>query len=337
MKIMLIGDPHVEVSKILEMERLFDFIEQQIHTLTPDTMLLLGDLFDTNSVLRQEVIEFYKRRLAQIKRKYPTIKLLSLVGNHDLVGPKNNQYDAVSLCLSDSLDLVINTPTTWSGLLFCPYTPDKEDLVRFSQLSPKDSILFCHGTFDTAKNENGFYAPDGLDLNRINQDFVISGHIHTEQEIRTNDKFLYYPGTAYPRKSSEVNQDKFIALVDTNTKVIQKISTRPATKRFWQIDIKNGDEDLSLSGQFIEGDSVKVNVHGDETFVNEYIKSNRDSYKNYKFIPKVIKTLSNKRIDMDDEKVDLVSAMKNYIFDISDVRPELKEVVWKKITEKTIT
>jgi len=55
-----------------------------------------------------------------------------------------------------------------------------KDEDQFLSKLKSGKILFCHQTFDGAKFENGFYAPDGFDFSGIKYEKIISGHIHTQ-------------------------------------------------------------------------------------------------------------------------------------------------------------
>jgi hypothetical protein len=87
----------------------------------------------------------------------------------------------------------------------------------------KSEVLFCHQTFLGGKNDNGFYAPDGISLDLIPQTSIISGHLHCSQIVGK----CRYVGSPRWMTASDANQEKVIEIID-----IEK-GTRPFVQCFY--------------------------------------------------------------------------------------------------------
>jgi DNA repair exonuclease SbcCD nuclease subunit len=242
---LFVGDPHAKVSNLEEMEKLIFFIENNIANREEyEFLLLAGDLFNDHSVVRLEVAIFWKQALLRLRAKYK--KLVILVGNHDLSGSKQMEAGLSSIHLvtqNDSSIIIVDKPTIYKGIAFLPYSSSPE--LFYSQAETLFSqgakeLLICHQTIDGAKYDNGFYAPEGLDQNRIPQVNIVSGHIHTFQEF---GKTLF-PGTARWETRSDANQNKGVWSIELSNGKISKelIPTKGVVTPIIELVINEGDE-----------------------------------------------------------------------------------------------
>jgi DNA repair exonuclease SbcCD nuclease subunit len=142
-------------------------------------------------------------------------KVILLVGNHDLVGDTQRERQMSAL---DTLKIglknvkIIDRPAIYDGWGFMPYFSDGERFIEEANKLAEAGVktLVCHQTFDGSQFENGFYAPEGIDQNRLLVTHIVSGHIHKTQTVGR----VFYPGTPKWDTLSDANEAKGIWTFD---------------------------------------------------------------------------------------------------------------------------
>jgi predicted MPP superfamily phosphohydrolase len=208
MKILRLGDMHVKVSNLEESERLLKFVLDTALERKVDRLEILGDLFDTHSIIRLEVMEFWDRWLHMLAKQ--TFDTRVLVGNHDITGNFSSTYSALSTFRD--LDIVVYEPEVTGPFGYLPYIHDNSEFVKeannLANLGAR--FLVSHNTYQGSKYDNGMYAPDGVDPDLIDSRIhtLLSGHVHTAQDFGR----VIYPGTARWASQSDANRAKGISL-----------------------------------------------------------------------------------------------------------------------------
>ena len=265
MKILRCGDPHVQVSNLEDSTKLFKFIYDTAKKFKVDRIELLGDLYHSHSVKRVEVENFWDRILLTLSDDFQVVVLL---GNHDMANQKDrfseNALTVHSRIADDNL-IIVAEPIILGNIGYIGYIHDAKEFVEAAN-SMKTKVLVCHQTFDGAKYENGFYAPDGIDANLLSHEQVISGHIHMQA---TYGK-VWYPGTAKWDTASDANQSKGIWLCehDDNTDLlIEKtfISTWGVVTPIVSYQWLEGQEQPVVA----EGVKASVEIIGSNLFVSK--------------------------------------------------------------------
>lgn len=209
-RVLYVGDPHARPDCLEEVDRLVGFVADVAKRLQVNSIVFLGDQFHTHSVVHLSVLSFWQKAF---KRLAPAAdRVFALVGNHDMSGKAGDQDHA--LMLYDSADVhVVRSPhvAPWNALLV-PYYANGGELIEVAKAHPSRTVLVCHQTFDGSKYENGFFAKDGVDLNLIPQQAVVSGHIHTPQQVGK----VWYPGSPRWQTISDANTERAIWVVDHN-------------------------------------------------------------------------------------------------------------------------
>lgn len=223
MKLLFVGDPHVEGTSIQDAQRLMDLVDEVSFKNSPTTVLIVGDLYHTHGTIDANVQLFWWDFFEKMSER--GTECIVLKGNHD--GPGENGSRACALRAHSSqrlVETVIDEPLAKKGVLFCPYT-SAEQLVKWSATyqerwtsSRSYKTLICHQTFDGSTYENGFYAGDGLDPALITQPQIISGHIHSPQEFGK----VWYPGAPRWRTAADANTDRSIWLLEFEDGVLVK-------------------------------------------------------------------------------------------------------------------
>jgi DNA repair exonuclease SbcCD nuclease subunit len=203
MKILLIGDPHLKISKFDLSCRFLAWIGETVKSVSPDMVVNLGDTFDTHAILRSEVLgEFYKH----VKQIVEICPYYYVIGNHDMFKPNDSKYHALQSFEVNGFTIVSNRLDV-GDITFVPYI---HDIKEFPVNTNK--ICVAHQTFVGA--DYGFYRPDiGVDADVVSADIIISGHIHKRQMFGK----VIYPGTPFAQNADDVDQDKGVMLFDTDT------------------------------------------------------------------------------------------------------------------------
>jgi Icc-related predicted phosphoesterase len=289
-KVLRVGDPHIKIGNIQESEKLFDFIRDVAKIHDVGSIEILGDLFHTNAVKRVEVEEFWLFEFSKLNDL--NIPVLVLVGNHDKLGSIEREgTNSLNVFANkwDNVD-IINTPRILWGVAYIPYMRNREKFVEealklYQQGATK--LLVAHQTFTGATYDNGFYAEDGIDPILIFQESIISGHIHTSQQI---DK-CFYTGTPKWDTMADANIEKGIWIYtheDDGTIVDkQSISTKDVVTPIYKIIVNEGDE---LPVVF-ENAKTYLEFHGKMAWITK-MKKKYDGKACIKAVPKDRKKVS---------------------------------------------
>jgi DNA repair exonuclease SbcCD nuclease subunit len=205
-RVLIVGDPHATVEELDDAQRLVDLVADVGARENVDSTLFLGDLYHTHAMMHVEVLAFWKRAFHTIRNR--THQPISVIlGNHDMPG---NDASAAHALLAHSDVTVIDSPATLlPGVVGLPYCASNEEFMR-AATSLRGTTLICHQTFDGSMFDNGLYAPDGVDGNLLPQKNVISGHIHTPQNVGK----VWYPGAPRWRTLSDANTARALWVVD---------------------------------------------------------------------------------------------------------------------------
>ncbi len=246
-----VGDPHVQISNLIESEKLINFVIEVAEKYNILTIEFLGDLFNNHAVKRIEVEDFWYRSFKKILSK--NMKIRVITGNHDCCGNKENELKMNALNVFETLSsnlTVINKPTIINNIAYAPYTSNKDLFIKWSkELYDKGAqkTLIAHQTFTGSKYDNGFFADDGIDPELISQENIISAHIHKSQQIGK----CFYVGSPKWDSVDEANQPKGIWIYNHNEdgSIISKefISTENITIPIYKIVIREGEAEPNLN------------------------------------------------------------------------------------------
>lgn len=275
LKILRIGDPHIKPSNLAEAEKLMAFVYQTVLDVEPDRVEILGDLFHTHAVVRLEVLSFWNSWLDILSEK---AEVIVLVGNHDLSGnghPSVNALEVFTKFKKKNLK-IISHPAIYGNFAYMPYRANNELFIDESNglAAAGGKVLICHQTFDGSQYENGFYAPDGVEISRLNYDLIISGHIHKTQIIKAGNKIVMYPGTAKWDTASDANESKgiWLHIHDDSTGAITAtrfMSTEHVVTPIVKLSYKEGEEKPT----YPENANVTLELVGSSEWVTKQKKS----------------------------------------------------------------
>ena len=208
-KIMFIGDPHIRHTHLSDGEKLLSWVESVAEEHKPDLIVNLGDTFDDHAVIRAEVLSLVNshiRRVVDMK-----IPMVMLLGNHDMWKPNCSKYHALEVFKDIKGVTVADSIIQLDSITYIPYLPNPLDWPDI-----KTDIAVTHNTFIGA--DYGFkLAEDGIRLDAVQNNLVVSGHIHKKHSLKEGS--VVYPGTPTSLTASDANQTKGISFLDTDSLV----------------------------------------------------------------------------------------------------------------------
>lgn len=271
-KYLYVGDMHVVPEELDDCERLLQYVEQVATEQAVDAVCFLGDQTHTHAILRIEVLAFWRRWLESFRAaKLPVIML---VGNHDRPGTAGSELH--SMMVFEEMARVVSKPEVIDGVLFVPYQHSAEDFLAACNQYPT-KVAVCHNTFDGSKYENGMYAKDGINVDTVPQDHLISGHIHTPQEFGK----VWYVGAPRWRSLSDANVERAVWVVEHDEqginsckpystgdvcrqiRYVEDTPSSPAPtdldpQHDWRIDIRGPSSWIEQRKPLFKGQGVKV-------------------------------------------------------------------------------
>lgn len=210
MKCLRVGDPHVKPSNLEESNALMYFVLDKAIELKVDRLEILGDLFDTHSVVRLEVQEFWAKWFKELSQQ--DFKTFVLVGNHDLSGDYSREYSALHpfIALENKKFKIIHEPYYEGFYGYLPYIHNDEKFIYEANNLAKQgvTVLISHPNYKGAVYDNGSSILGGVDPNNINSNIrhLIGGHIHTELELGR----IWYTGNPRWLTKNDSNKRKGI-------------------------------------------------------------------------------------------------------------------------------
>lgn len=206
-RVLIVGDPHIKVSKLDIGGLLLNKLKDELSNRKYDRLIILGDLFDTYSVIRSEVLSLWSKFFNDISLKGDNV--IVLVGNHDYAGQDGGTHALEAF--KNQIRVVDSEYKTSIGgqdCVFIPFMRDNEKFEKYCNNIPANTVLFCHQSFNGALLQEGFYDPHGADpfcASHLKR--VICGHIHVCQSLNEN---IYYPGSPHQHSFGEAGQKKAI-------------------------------------------------------------------------------------------------------------------------------
>ena len=265
-KILYVGDVHAVSSELEECEKLLELVKKTADEHHVDTIVFLGDQTNDFDVCSVRVLDFWQRWFDKLTfgTEYTVV---ALVGNHDKVGPGDatNRNSMNLIGGLDNVHVVMFPIWVGVGILAIPHYDKKEDFKTAIDSHPGVKTLICHNAFNGTKYDSGKEVDDGIPQSYIPEDCrVVAGHIH-KGEVYGN---IWFPGSPRWRNMNDVNQDRFLWVVDYddsgNFVHMESVPTDQVCARIWKFDDTPEkpltDEDLKPTR---EQDSVVVYVYGD--------------------------------------------------------------------------
>jgi len=234
MKTLYIGDPHVTPSSLEESEKLFEYVIKVGSEVSVSKIVILGDLFHTHSIIRQEVNAFWTKvfhRLSLLNKP-----IVVLVGNHDQIHIKEFEISIYSLmAFKDKIANVniVNDFYIDGKIIYHAYTHSAERLIKNCTEAIGTDTLVAHGNFTE------LIFGDMVEPSLIPQIKIISGHVHKHSLSKGK---VFYAGSPTWTSAIDAGDDKGIWLIDDTTDEKELLSTRNVVIPMYKMVIREGEE-----------------------------------------------------------------------------------------------
>ena len=239
-----------------------------------DTIVIGGDLFDTNRPTSKDVIDtiFY------LRYKFKFIHYIR--GNHDSVDPSFigaiNDNDA-EICLeihepdaaylqpdAGDLDLGVSYRTTQEAyILGIPYINNTKDLVGYISYYvaqwrklkiDKPLYLLLHTSFKHLLGFDGAYQLTVDDIKNLcgnDPIYVLTGHIHTRDTTVYNERgaYIHSPGSTYPLSSDAMGIHCYGSLITYATGEIENIPCD--VRKYVELSVEDIKDPLHLETELL--------------------------------------------------------------------------------------
>lgn len=316
MKICLLGDTHFGVrndSRAFHQyyekfysEIFFPYLEE--HNI--DTVIQLGDLFD-----RRKYINFLS--LAESRRYFfdelakRNIKLIALIGNHDIFWKESLSVNSPRLLLKDYTNItLVENPT---AMMFDTMKIDiipwicKENEKEIASFITESNADYCLGHFELSGFQmmKGIESHDGMDRSLLSSyNHVFSGHYHTKS---TQDNITYL-GTPYELAWNDEGDVKGFYVLDTDKPedVQFVVNTNQMFVKYYYDDEK--EDPRSIDTSYFASKYVKLVVVNKKDFL-KFDKFIESIYNKSPIELKIIEDFSEFEADALDESIDLEDTM----------------------------
>jgi DNA repair exonuclease SbcCD nuclease subunit len=257
-----IGDPHIQIDNIPEVELLMEKLVLIVKEKQPDIIIIAGDLLHTHERLHTIALNKAYELVHSMRNIAPTY---ILVGNHDYINNKqflteNHWMNAMKEWDNTIIvDKVIVEKIKGLKFVFIPYVCTGSFIQALDTVEDewKDATcIFAHQELYGCKME-AKVSVEG-DRWHVDNPLIISGHIHSKQKIQQN---IYYPGTPLQHtfgESGDINIIAYLTFSEENY-VTEEIDLELPRKKNVYIDV----DDVDNYDVPITEDHIKVTVKGD--------------------------------------------------------------------------
>lgn len=247
-------------------DQIKDLVQQQCELaleLEVDTLICLGDIFDSRIAQREDVLSAFGEILDMIDSY--GLKLWAIPGNHDKSNYSSHKSFLDPYKGRKSFQLVhlaegIPFKDENIFLHFLPFFEEQEWLKRFDELldhvgetDHSKRILFTHIAVTGSRNNDGTMVSSSLSPGLFKDFFkVFSGHYHDQQKIGSN--FYHIP--SIQQNNFGENADKgFTVLYADGSHELVKSKFKEFVKVQIDLDTIESDELLSLKRKYKGSDS----------------------------------------------------------------------------------
>lgn len=247
MKVAILGDTHFGCRNDLTLfhkhfEKFYDHMLGTLEDAGVDVIIQLGDLFDRRKYVNFNTLNESRRYFFDRLRE-KNIRLITLVGNHDIYWREKLTVNSADLLLRDYANITVcSSPTTLtladdSTIDIIPWIcADNEQEVKQFIAESKSDLCAGHFEIENFQMYRGVESHGGLPVNMFAKyERVLSGHYHTRSE-REN---ITYVGTPYEMTWQDFNDPKGFHLFDLETRELQFFEN--PNKIFVRLDYSDAD------------------------------------------------------------------------------------------------
>lgn len=281
-----IGDPHFKSANVLELDAYCKRIYTIVKDKAPDFVVVMGDLLDRHERID---VEPYNRAIEFLRKLSKYTATYLLIGNHDFINNQqyltsNHGFNALKYWDPEKYDITIvdkvEVLTSDCGEFFlCPYVPNGrfvEALNDSGEAWDEAVCIFAHQEFKRCKM--GAKVSEDGDEWLPEYPLVISGHIHDEQTVGDN---IRYVGSSMQHAFGE-SCDKciyYMVFSDIDEPVFERISLGLREKRIVYVtndEIEKFDPTKYVNSEGVRS-SIKLVIQSTSAEFQTFRKS--DTYK----------------------------------------------------------
>jgi DNA repair exonuclease SbcCD nuclease subunit len=313
-KVIVVGDPHFELTNIPEVELFVERLEKLCLKLLPDLIVILGDVLHTHEKIHVTPLN---KAYDFIHRMRKIAYTFVLIGNHDAESNQiyldtkhwmngMKEWENVTI-----VDKVCSHTLTGKKLFFVPYVypgrfiealntyedgenDPSEDKPPSGDTKPCSASVASWLSADCIFAHQEFFGCKMGCITSIEGDkwdegypYVISGHIHSNQTIQKN---VYYPGSAMQHAFGESSKNIIAKLTFSEDKLgydLEEIDLELPRKKIIYKDVDDIDKFVIPQGD----DKLKVSITGDY----EEFKAMKKTKKYKEMVEKGIKVIFKPR------------------------------------------
>jgi len=265
-KIIAVGDPHFQTDNTPEVNLFIERFLELLNKEKPDFVVILGDLLHTHERLHTVPLN---KAYQFIKKVKDICYTFILVGNHDMTN--NQQFLTENHWMNglkewsnvEIVDKVVKKTFKNKTFVLAPYIPTGRFIEGLDSLGKEEwincDLIFCHQEFYGCK----MGAIVSVEGDKWNDSLpqIISGHIHSKQNIGSN---IYYCGSSLQHAFGE-SDSNIIPVIELETGVkkykLKEVDLELPRKKIIYMDTENI---LDYKNEKKEGcDKVKITLQGD--------------------------------------------------------------------------
>lgn len=273
MKVLFIGDPHIQYSNIPEIDQLEKSLAEVITKHSVSLIVVGGDVLHTHERLHTMAMN---RAIDFLKHLSTFAPVYCLVGNHDLINNQQflsrnhwmthieSQHKNITIVekavrVEREEKAIVLVPYVWPGRFY--------EAMEVSGVEWEDvDCLFAHQEFRGCKM--GAIVSEIGDEWKLEYPLVVSGHIHDNQRPQKN---IYYPGTPLQHSFGDTGKN-VVAVIDFDgdrPEIIEEY-TGCSSKKTVATTLEKLE---SIDIEKYEGTQLRVAITGDATSLKVFQKS----------------------------------------------------------------
>ena len=261
MRRFLLADLHFGRGDLNELIRIVQFCVQQAVDRSCDSFEILGDLFESKTLLMFKIWpEIYDVLDSIIQNG---LQLRILAGNHDFYHTNTRKPSNLRHVNLPKGVEVVDELSRDGDIMYIPWLfPDEELDI------PHDiKCILGHIPVVGASLSPYMKADSGVDPERLKDVKVYLGHFHTQQKVSENVMYLGNPRHA---TWNDANQEKYGYIIDDTHEIIEAIRLNDLFVNLIKIDYNDIDRKIEIpKGSKVTLTNVPV---GEEVLVAEAIK-----------------------------------------------------------------
>jgi len=191
-------------------------------------VIIAGDVYHEKNIVYGTALTLFESFL----NKFTDWNFIIINGNHDVCDQTENPITLLT-ALDEKFEHVTLVDYNQSkvigqnnNILLIGWHRNMSQMIKEAvEMNPDVDTLISHFGVNEASLSTGIYGVSKIKFSQLRSKFnlIILGHYHKPQELKSNDKMLYYVGSLIQENWNEVNEDKRYLILDDNTMEVSSI------------------------------------------------------------------------------------------------------------------